>query len=375
MRVASRGGGNPSSVGDIFETATFRLGDDGRLLMNNAPLSEVQVLLRRGELGSFARRVDSTVPITSSAEAGFRATLVGIPDTVFRQIDETAAIQRLRHPDLDIFVNPNMTPTELANSMTPAARSTFEGAMRKITAFAGTSLSVFGVVALIAIGIDFYQAIIDATLNKRGCFLVRIVGSELTSCRLIERTCWTPLMSNCEINARPPLPFNTTIMLISALRTENSQLAADLGVALGLQGPLTNSNVSQVMSDNGLFTLAEIYFDENAPELLGICDTNSQIEGGIQPLCRACETTAGRDSSQYINTSELADNFSLQCVPTGSILDTLVDIGIGIGVDLLSPFGKISGSISENFFVIMIIVIIAVVVVVVISIIAKSSKD
>ena len=372
LRVTARNAQYPSVLGDIFDAATFTVVNN-RVLMNNVDMSIVERTLKRGQLMQFARLVDSPLPVNNRAQNVFRKTLLNVPDNFHRQVDDAITRGRLQHGDLDIPITPDTTGESLRNSMTPAARSKFEGAMTKIRAAAGATGVAVGVFALIIIGVDFYQSAVEATLNRRGCVLMISQNNTMRTCRLLSRTCWDPRLTQCDPGTVVPtdMKFNTTIMLINAINSPGSALAAQLGVLLGFAGPLTADNVNTVMTDPDLFQLVYEFYMNNDITLVDVCGTNAVIEGGEQQLCRACDTTFNIDSTQHFDDSELADNVALACIPSGSLVDTIIDVGIGIGVDVLSPFANISNSASENWLWILIAVVVLIVIVIITSIFKK----
>jgi hypothetical protein len=373
LRSAARQAQYPSVLGNIFDSASYTVNPrtGGGLLMNGAPIEEVSTLLRRGNLKQFSTLVNGG-PVSSQAEAAFRRTLNNVPDNTIRQLDELIAIQRFRHDDLDIPVPNGMTRQQLYDSMTPQARSKFESAMRKAKSLVGTAAVGFGVFAAIVLTIDFYQAILDATLNRRGCFYAIKIRNDVRSCRIIARTCWEPRESNCE-GVPPPtdLKYNVAIMLMQALNGDSS-LATDLENALSL--PITEENVTRILSESALFQEALEFYNNTELTIISPCRTNPVFENEV-PLCRACETTAEPSSLNSFDDVNFEENETLVCVPTGSVLETLIDLGFGLGADLLGGFGnKLSTSVSGNLWIIFIAIIVLIVVIAVFNLFKKNGK-
>lgn len=371
IRTAAQQPTYPSVLGMIFNNADMTLNTrTNRLDINGVALNKVEPLLRAGDLRGFVRAINDTTVISNTTQNAFRRSLIDIPDVEVRRLNDTIAQNRIGHPDLDINVNNISTGDELRNTMTPQARSKFENAMNKIKAAAGTTLVASGVFALIYLGVDFYQAIIDATNNRRGCFLVRSVNNRVQTCRLTGRTCLDPREPNCEITPVPQLGFNTTIFLINGLL--DPTLGAQIQDILEIQ-TYDEDVLQQILTDSALFGKVEEYYNANS-ESIGInnpCATISSINGGNVTLCRACDSQANPTEATFFDASGLPDNFSLVCVPTGSILETIVDIGFGIGVDLLSPFGKLSGSISNNVGWILLFIVVFIIIIIIFGFIFK----
>jgi hypothetical protein len=371
LQAAARAPGYPSVLGNIFDSATYTPNPrpGGGLMMNGVPIEELGQVLRRGELIRFSRLVNGG-PVSNSAESAFRRTLFEVPDNAVRQLDELTAVQRIRHSDLDLRVDGMTSGNDLRNAMTPAARSKFESAMAKLKSLTVAGGTAVGVFALIMLGIDFYDSMVVATNNRRGCFYAIKTGNNIRSCRLTSRTCWEPRLANCEPGANPPsgMKFNVATMLLDAI-SGNDTLNGELVTAL--EREVTAETIASILSDGASFTAASEFFEANDVQILSPCAV-SEFEGDLA-LCRACDPTAVSNTLSYFDDSLFNDNETLVCVPTGSVLETLVDLGFGLGVDLLGGFGnKLSTSISGNIWLIFIIIV---VIVVTISIMKLFKKD
>lgn len=355
IKTAAKSVGNV--VGNIFENFKYTL-QKNVLHVNNVGLNTVEHLLRRGELIKFARITNSNVVVKAIDERGFRATLSNIPDMKLRQLDESIGTARRVQPNLDVPVRKTdgsvKTAEELAASMTPAARKTFEGAMSKIKAAAGASLVVGGVFVAFQFGSDFYKTIIEATENRRGCFLIRTIDGKTVGCKLPSRTCGTPSQDQtnyCQTNPENVL-YNPALYLIAAIKdsTINTELSELLGTDIdetAIPGILGNTEKFQLLKDK--------YYNDR-PELKDICRTSIVgLENNTVPNCRACTPAADVNSTEYVDISNLADNYTLQCVHTVSMLDTLIDAANSLGVKLFSNLNPFSDSLMKNIWILVMI--------------------
>lgn len=335
---------NINPITDMFENLNYNVVNT-RLTANGFPLNELESLVRRGEIIQFGRNVNSSAVIRASDQTGFVRTLRDIPDVRLKQLDDKIAATRLVNPDLDIMA-PN--GQQLYNNMTPLARSKFESAMNKIKAAAGPTLIVAGVVGIIIIGVDFYQSIVEATENRRGCFLIREINNQTTSCKIMARSCnpASDTTNSCQ-TIPSELKYNTTLFLMSIVGTPT---ATTVGNLLSIGGPVTNVNIPQIIANADDFELArDYYYNTSTVTITNPCSYQVVgVEGNIVPLCRACVPSANINSTEYVDNSDLADNYTLQCVATTSILDTLVDVGVGLGLDLFNLLGSFSGNLSGN---------------------------
>jgi len=127
---------------------------------------------------------------------------------------------------------------------------------------------------------------------------------------------------------------------------------------------VTNDNIATIIANAANFEVVRNYYYLNSPQILNVCDLSvDNIEGGIVPICRACVPSADPADTSFVDHYSLAENYSLVCITTGSVLETMVDVGKKMGIDLFGGISSISGSFSENFgfvgfFLVAVIVII-----------------
>lgn len=378
------------SLHRMLTNGSFSLNDNTKRIRINGELDMTRAdqLLRRGELRQFAREIKNPTIPSSRAESGFRTSITdSTPDLKIRQMDEAIVNARRGHADLDKVPLYNQTPEEFLETLTPAARRKLDDVFQKIRALAGTSLVVGGVIVVFIIGTDMLQQLMQATLNRRGCFQLTTTGSRggVMSCRVISRSCWDPRDAVCDPNfpnlISPSSFFPTNVPLVLQVAFGDSNLAAKIIAALE-DPPNTTFDAAYVQSIMTSNTRFRIVSDLHLNERIFVPNPCMDMMSGPFPgtethFCRACDPYIQSTDPSFIDLSETEnDNVSFTCIPSSSILDTIIDIGIGNGIDLLSPFGRISGESGSGTFILYVLVLVLLIIVAaVIFSIVRKKKD
>jgi hypothetical protein len=338
-------------------------------------------LLRRGELRQFARETKNAMPSTR-AESGFRTSITGeTPDLKIRQLDE--AILNARHGHSNLNVTPDANYDTFRNGLTTPQRTELDGILQKIKALAGTAAVVGGVIVAFWIGQDLLRSLWEATLNRRGCFQVTTSGTlgGVLSCRVQSRTCWEPRDAVCDANFPNPLNpgvfFPTNVPLVLNRAFTDSALAAQIKSALGRTDDFNQVFIQEIMNTTSMFiTVSDLHLENRVLIQQPCIDMDGAFPGTETVLCRACDPGLEVTNPGFIDLSlEENDNMSYMCVPSSSILDTIVDIGIGNGVDLLSPFGRISNSGSGTVILFILLLVLLIIVAAVVFSLVRKKKD
>jgi hypothetical protein len=374
------------SLHNMFRNADFTLDPSmKRLRINDSiDISEADRLLRRGELRAFARQSNNAMPSTR-AESGFRTSITNTtPDLKIRQLDEAIDNARRGHADIDITPNPNQSFDQFRNSLSTQQRTKIDGILQKVKALAGTTLIVGGVIVIFIVGADLLENLWSATLNRRGCFQVSAVGNggRVTSCRVLSRTCLVPRDQVCDANFQgalnPNAFFPTNVPLVLQRAFVDAELAGQIKTALGQPEATFNIDfIQQIMNSTSMFSVVANLHLESKVFIANPCiDMSNAFPGTETVLCRACNPSLEVTNPGFIDLSaEENDTMSFMCVPSSSILDTIVDIGIGNGVDLLSPFGRISDSGSGTFILYTLLLVLLIIVAAVVFSLIRKKKD
>lgn len=362
-----------------------------RIRMNDAiDMNRADTLLRRGELRRFSTEINNPSTPSSSAEAGFRASIANTtPDLKVRQMDDAIVNARRGHSDLDKTPLPNQSVDDFTNSLTPGARRKLDGVFQKMKALGGTTLIIGGVVVVFIIGVDMMANLMTATANRRGCFQISTTGSRgnVQTCRVISRTCWNPRDDTCTIEFPTGFPnrlnpsnfFPTNVTLVLSAAYQNPELASSIKLALGDDDSVEfdPAYVATIMNNITRFRIVAEFHLDNSVFIPNPCmDMTGAFPGTELHLCRACDPSLESTHPGFIDLSaEENDNTSFLCIPSSSILDTIVDIGVGNGVDLLSPFGRFSDSgLGEFILYTLLLVLLIIVAAVIFSLIRKKKE-
>lgn len=361
-----------ASLKNIFDNATFNINPTTRRMRMNdqIDMNRADHLLRRGELRNFANETKSLLP-NAQAEAGFRTSIRGqTPDLKIREMDDAIVNARRGHSDLDVRPEIGESADQFRARLTPEANRKLDGVLQKIKALAGTSLTVGGVVVIFIVGTDLLQSLIEATNNRRGCFRLTVINSmgTVASCRVLSRTCFDPREAVCDpafpggdLNPLQFFPTNVHLVLLRALT--DTTLAAQIENELDLTpGSFDENTIITILNDTTYFLQISNFHLTNEIIIPDPC------MGDSDTLCRACNPGLPATDLGFVDLSQYDDDtFSMTCIENSSILDTIVDIGIGNGVDLLSSFGRFFTSNSGTIFFLLVIIIIIIVIAVVIS--------
>lgn len=375
--AAARAPNYPSVLGNIFQNASYTINSrtGGGLLMNGTAIEVVTRLLRRGELINFGRQVGNT-NVSRSAERTFRSTLSEVPENTIRSMDDSIAVNRVRHPDLNLRVDNNTTGSSLRDSMTPSARAKVDNALLKIRTIAAGAGTVAGIFVLFVIGTDLWDSLVQATRDRAGCFyaVVNTRTRQINSCRINGRTCIGDV-TNTECTATVPsgIPYNMYYLLMEA--NTNTQLQNTIinllsEITPGITWPQVAANDFQLVLDNS----------DNFNKLANLVQANTNLT--VNPCapymndddvwCKACDPTNLLTSPDFVDLTDFPENETLVCVPPGSILETLVDIGFGIGEDLLGGVTNlISGFYSDNIWFFLIVLVTLIIIITLVSMFKK----
>lgn len=355
------------SIHNMFDKVEFTL-KDNQLAANGVKLNSVEFLLRRGELQQLFDILNLKIKVRAVDQIGFIKSLGdNIPDLKIKKLDDKINIAKQSNSDIDINA---ATGKELKEKLTKKSRSKLDRIGNLIKRVAGASPVVAGLFATMKIGGDFYDNLVDSTNKNKGCFLIRSVNGVANSCKLYNRSCEhkTKDTSNaCDDRHMPiELSFNVALFLMNALNNENK--SNEIGKLLNLNGPLTTLNIQSVLDNYEKYDQVISNYLKEFKNIPNPCMQMNEIEFGIVPACRSCNPSADINSTEYVDTSMIATNITIQCIQRGSIIHTLVDIASGMGIEIFNAVG----SIFPNGKKIAIVIFLFIILFICISIILKS---
>lgn len=306
--------------------------------VGNVPFTQIEGYFRRCDLSGLVRRLNLNVRVPSGLETNLKSVLQ-VPDWKVRDIDVTYSKARTRGSaavELDVKNVPNSQ--SFLSNLSTGAKKKLDSIAKSIKTKAGTGVAVVGVIGGIYLAGDFISNLIRATNERKGCFLVKNVNGKTTSCKLPNRSCVNDEGTACAGGVE--YEYNPICWLISKLIK-----GEDLKDVFDADETVNDTNLQKYLDDADKYEIMYEKYLVVKDDLknLSICTAFNSIDDGKIPTCRACDPYAETDSSEYFDSSELAENFSLKCVASSSVLETLVDGAVSVGVDILSQIGGFLG--------------------------------
>lgn len=346
------------SIDDVFENLpTSNI--DNEISVNGTKLRSVEPDLRIGNIRKALDDMKISSTVTSSDESALKNILKKeVPD--FQVNDLTTKIDSAKAVHSDLNVKSATDGNALKESLTPSAQAKVTSAWSKIKTAAGTAGIAAGIIAAIVIGEDLWESINTATKERNGCFVTKIVNGKTTGCKLLNRSCEYQQGTPCDTSIASTINFNINLLLKHAIAND-STLLSKINTDTGLS--ITSDNVDTVLNSSDNVTKLVEWYDTNKSNTTLAADLCALI--GQTTLCLACDPTATANSVNYVDASDLAENCSLKCIADSSLLETLVDVTTGMGLDVFEDVkSAISGDFDIKKYGIIIVAIIAIIIVV-----------
>ena len=359
------------TIANIFDDVDLKYAvKNHRLSANGINLSSIEPILRRGELSKVVSLLNIKASVRMVDQVGFIKSIgKDIPDIKIKEFSDSLKLAKKINPELDI---PASSVKELKSKLSVKGNKVLSNALSLIKASAGATLAVSGVFAVLKIGGDLYENLIDATNKRKGCYLLRTINGVTSSCKINNRSCTDKSLDTenlCSPNLIPEsLSFNVALFLLNAINDDDKELSIHIVNTLKIANfkkpftddELTTENIDQIISDKNKYMLIINTYSQNFKDVSEPCSLKSnKIEQGIIPPCRACNPSADINSTEYVDTSELAVNITLQCQQNSTILETLVDVATGMGVKIFDTLtGAFPNAKKIFYFLIIFIVLI-----------------
>ncbi|UBZ25490.1 PIF-5 [Crangon crangon nudivirus] len=333
----------------------------GEVKVNNARWRDVEPKLREGKIKSALDDMEVSNTISGSDEAVLRKSLkLDAPDIEVKDLENKQLAAKKIHSDVDVIPDGESTGDALKNKMSASGRSKAT-AWYKILVGAGQFAAYgVGIFTMIYLGTNVWDNILDATNRRNGCFVVTKDG-RVKACKLMDRTCYTAKSQANEDKEILPCgePYSTLMRNIYLMIADIKQNSKTDDVATLTAAGVTNmdKSIDEILSvPANVAILVEQYRNiyPKGTETFNSCELIGLTKG-----CVACDSSVSTTSVNYADLSELEGNVTIQCITDSSVLDTLMDVATGMGVDLFgSASDSISGSFKGNFFLIFFIVVV-----------------
>lgn len=315
----------------------------GELTANGVRLRELEPDLRSGNLRSFAKKINIPDIFTEADEIAFRKINNNVPEIHLDRLKKKVRDASIVHQDLDILVS---SVDDLRRKMQPQTKVKLDSFLNKLKAKAGTGLVVTGTLTAIVFGADIYKSLLNAAHNRNGCHLVQTINGKTTSCKILSKSCNSddtfkvPQCSTAMLDISNSHLLNPLIYLLHVLRYE----PAELQQLISETGRDINDKTVQQLLDNPVtYEIVSKHFLNYKTKISNICTLHATVENLPMPNCVACNPSAPLNSLEYVDTSDLPENFSFVCIKNTTILDVLVDLFGDINV-----FGTIKSFVSDS---------------------------
>jgi hypothetical protein len=344
---------------------------NGGLLVNGHTMGEFDKVLRRADLKELMALSGKSVPITAAEEKAF-ATIIGkTPERAVKDVESLAAVAKRNNPHLDAKVEdlPHLS----------------ENAKADVKKIENKLFKYFKQGAIIGLTIGAIYVTIDwltkATEARKGCYMLTTIDGQTTSCKIMEYSCEGRLGEGTKECGNLPY-YNVTLVAIVIAERSNSD-ATKKAMASAIAEPVDTirENIDKIITDKfDLLTTFVQSIADKLPTFAKCSVSNSSIEGGKIPACRMCSPSAAVNSTEYIDSSQYADNITFQCVTDPSILDTVSDVITSTGRNLLGNVGDVifSGGFGKYLkygLIAAVAIVLIVIVMRIISIIPKKNNN
>lgn len=304
----------------------------GVLLMGEVPVGRVGRVLREGDLPEIIRLSKSRIPYTSADQAAFKFTAKEFPDKALRDVDDLANVHKRNYPEL------NSTSLDtLSTSGAKQIAKVESNLLKYVKPLSYVALALGG----FYVGSNWLKTALAA---RTGCFMVTTINNKTTSCKIAAFSC-TNSTDGTLCSRYPDDLYNITLVLMHIVQLPDTDtLKINLATAVSMQVAELNPKLATLI-DNSYLQASTYIKSLVVKPTFSICSiTHPQVEGGVVPGCRMCSPSDDPLSTTFIDPALLADNVTLRCSITPSILETVADASITTGKNLLDGvFSGLSG--------------------------------
>lgn len=313
---------------------------------------------KSADLEGLAKLANSAEKFTKAEKVAFQDSLGELTNEIdLRKMTENAREARVQKAELDIGAKDLETPESLPAKTKQSLAKTDSAMSRYFKKGAPIALTV----GVVAYGANWLSKAVKA---RPGCYMLRKINGETTSCKLSSLTCMEEsknIGTLCTDTIAPSGLYNVTLVLIYvATRIQNhdeSDLAKVIAKAADIKPNEISSRLKYILDSK--FSDVSNALSENTallPKQLDLCSLqHPSVEEGKVPPCRLCSPTAAPTSTQYVDMSQYADNITFQCVETATAVDILSDIVNKTGKNIFGAVSWFSGKIKTIIIVVSVI--------------------
>ena len=324
---------NIKNIDDVFKNLPCEL-KKNEMFVNGKSWRSIHGDLRIGNIRKALKDLNIPNNITAADEATFKKLFTSdVPEIKLNKIKEKINTSKKFHSDLDITGKTATDIEKALKNLNPKSKAKLKASYANIVKVAGgIGFMVVGVYTAITFTGDMYKDLARAAKERDGCFLVNTLNGVTTSCKLLSRSCSVESGTPCKNKINEMLPYNINIMLHHFLKNKDYESLKEISNKLSLS-VMNNEDIIKILSDSKNIKILQQYYDENFSHnnvpFSNPCELYNKTNG-----CIACDSSATINSEFYVDDSELAENFTLQCVRYSTVLETIVELGesLAIGV-------------------------------------------
>lgn len=320
-----------SKLDEVFSKMRVSEAENGIIKVGEHFPGELRQLIREGDLSNLMKALKSAEKISAEEMEAFSKLTGNTPEKAIRNILNDAEKLNSQHPHLNITIN------EIEN-LTNQQKGTLEKIGNNIKRIFGKAGKLTLTIGTLYVGTN---CIIRALKERKGCFMVTTIDGKSTSCKVQNYSCigisdeyHTSSVTNCD-HKYSLYNVTLTLMYIATLPdTDKNKLA----VAQAADIDVINlcEKLDRVIDTKYNAVAKAIHKMNPRPQPHNICTlTLKNVENGIVPPCRMCDSSANPISTEYIDRDQIADNIFFRCEVNPSLTQTLADIAISGGKKVL----------------------------------------
>ena len=300
----------------------------------------VNTHLRAGNLKTACQEMGIIVNISPFSERTLKVYLQDVTPEYYTQLlNDQITIAKIMYPEL---IQYPQTGKELSDSIGLETKKLIENGLQKIFDKYPNKPLISGIFNCISSdnSIDIYDRIVESVLQRSGCYLLYNNYGNLSSCKIQNRTCKNPFTRGCRCNSEQLAKSGTsnTISFMTYLVTNKG--APDVDKLIDeLNEKLTNklidltsiNNIVQNAKDQtAVYYFQTKTYNKSNPEPFSPCAVLNSTATVI-----ACDV-GDFNNTRTSSNNNLDYNYAMQkLAQNSSVLDSLVDISLGTGIDFL----------------------------------------
>lgn len=358
----------------MIKEAPYKKLENGLLGVEGKTLNQVEDVMKSGNLGKLKEITGSKININSKEIAEFKSVSADLPQSKLDDLDVGTLKNKTRHPELDIK-DVEKAPTKVKNVVNKINK-------KGISVF-GTGVKVSLVIGAVYIGKNWLE---KATAARKGCFLLATIDNKTTSCRYSaascsggtnERNCTSSYKSSDILKSRNVAIFSMYALTNTQLKEKYIAELAKQGVTANLEtdlGEHLKSHLMQMTTAMDIIIAALTDSEKTIFDTAMLCKlTHKDVEGGVVPGCRLCDTSGDVTGTSYIDSTNIADNMTYACNANPSILDTITDTIISTGKNILD-WGVDIAQYAKYGIIIAVVIVLIIIILKIVGIIFKKKE-